>query len=64
MPIAIRKATNTIGLDGDMQCLEDDPNADVHVVQAGYASLTPIHINLTAQDSLDQLADWNTDYHA
>ena len=50
-------------LDGDMQCLEDDPNADVHVVQAGYASLTPIHINLTAQDSLDQLADWNTEYH-
>jgi 5'-nucleotidase len=49
-------------LDGDMQCLEDDPNADVHVVQAGYASLTPIHINLTAQDSLDQLARWNTDY--
>ena len=46
-------------LDGDLELLDDRPNTDVHVVEAGFASLTPIHIDLTAESAIEQLTHWN-----
>ena len=46
-------------LDGDLELLDNRPTTDVHVVEAGFASLTPIHIDLTAEQALEQLTHWN-----
>ena len=49
-------------LDGDLELLDERTDTDVHVIEAGYASLTPIHIDLTAENILDQLTHWNESY--
>ena len=49
-------------LDGDLDLLDDTEDTDVRVVEAGYVALTPIHIDLTAHHTMEQLADWNTEY--
>jgi 5'-nucleotidase len=48
-------------LDGDLDLLDDNEHADVCVVDAGYVSLTPIHIDLTAHHCMDAVAAWNVE---
>lgn len=49
-------------LDGELDLLDDSADTDVRVVEAGYVALTPIHIDLTARKSMEQVEGWNTDY--
>ncbi len=48
-------------LDGDLDHLDDHEQTDVRVVAAGYASLTPIHIDLTAYHAMEHVQNWNED---
>ena len=34
------------------------PGTDFHAIRNGYVSVTPIHVDLTRRQALDQLADW------
>ncbi len=49
-------------LDGELDLLDDNAETDVLVVRSGYASLTPIHIDMTAVNSMEQVSSWNVDY--
>lgn len=49
-------------LDGDLDLMDDNENSDVRTIDAGYASLTPIHIDLTAHYAMDQMVKWNQDF--
>jgi len=46
-------------LDGELALLDDSPDTDVRVVASNYVSLTPIHIDLTATEALEQVQMWN-----
>ena len=37
------------------------PGTDFHAIREGYVSLTPLQIDLTRYDRIDQLADWLKD---
>ena len=49
-------------LDGDMKLLDDDTETDERLVNKGYVSLTPIHIDLTARHCIEQVREWNMEY--
>ncbi|HEY5654101.1 MAG TPA: 5'/3'-nucleotidase SurE [Pontiella sp.] len=49
-------------LDGDLDPMDEDEDIDIRIVESGYASLTPIHINLTARHALEQVSSWNKEY--
>lgn len=49
-------------LDGDMKLLDDNARTDERLVNEGYVSLTPIHIDLTAVHSMKQVETWNEEY--
>ncbi len=49
-------------LDGDLHLLDDDNNADIRVVESGYAALTPIQIEMTAHHVMEQVREWNEEY--
>lgn len=49
-------------LDGDMKLLDEDTETDERLVNAGYVSLTPIHIDLTARHCMQQVEAWNMEY--
>jgi 5'-nucleotidase len=49
-------------LDGDMKMLDDNAETDERLVNKGYVSLTPIHIDLTAHHCLEQVETWNEEY--
>ena len=49
-------------LDGDMKMLDDNAETDESLVNKGYVSLTPIHIDLTAKHCMDQVVSWNLDF--
>ena len=49
-------------LDGDMKMLDDNAETDERLVNAGYVSLTPIHIDLTARHCLEQVKAWSEDF--
>lgn len=51
-----------IGSAGDAQ--DAGPGTDFHAVQHGYASITPLHIDLTQHTALDTLRTWLTDSQA
>ena len=42
---------------------EDIPGTDCNALHAGKISVTPLHINLTNDESLDTLAHWNIEQH-
>jgi len=42
---------------------EDIPGSDCNAIHAGMISVTPIHINLTNDDSLKTLAHWDIEQH-
>ncbi|MCD4813557.1 5'/3'-nucleotidase SurE [bacterium] len=42
----------------DAQVLDDSPDADANAVAAGYASLTPLSLNLTQRDFLGKMKEW------
>lgn len=45
-------------MDGEMEVLDDSCGSDLEALADGYASLTPISIDLTAMEALPYLADW------
>jgi len=45
-------------LDGDMKLLDDHAETDERLVNAGFVSLTPIHIDLTAHHCMEQVGNW------
>jgi len=49
-------------LDGDMKMLDENTETDERLVNDGYVSLTPIHIDLTARHSMAQVETWNVEY--
>ena len=49
-------------MDGDLDLLDDHEKTDVRIVESGYVSLTPIHIDLTAHHAMKQVANWDQDY--
>ena len=49
-------------LDGEHTLVADNEKTDVRIVEAGYVSLTPIHIDLTAHHAMKHVADWNEEY--
>lgn len=49
-------------LDGEMELMDDNPETDIRLIDEGYVSLTPIHIDLTAYHALDDLRKWNTEF--
>ncbi|WP_372806593.1 5'/3'-nucleotidase SurE [Pontiella sp.] len=49
-------------LDGELDLLDDSADTDVRVVQSGYVALTPIQIEMTAFQSMEQVACWNEEY--
>jgi 5'-nucleotidase len=49
-------------LDGDMKLLDDHAETDERLVNQGYISLTPIHIDLTARHCMEQVAAWTAEY--
>jgi 5'-nucleotidase len=40
-------------LDGELEVQDDGDDVDIHAVRAGYVSVTPIHLDLTAYDHLE-----------
>jgi 5'-nucleotidase len=40
-------------LDGDLEVQDDGDDIDIHAVRDGYVSVTPIHLDLTAYDTMD-----------
>lgn len=56
------RGNNYYWLDGDLDLLDDSPDTDVRVVRDGYVALTPIHMELTAHQHMEQVATWNVDY--
>ncbi|MDF7823937.1 5'/3'-nucleotidase SurE [Pontiellaceae bacterium B12227] len=49
-------------LDGDLDLMDDNENADIRVIEAGYVSLTPIHIDLTAHHTMEEVRKWEMVY--
>jgi len=49
-------------LDGELDLLDDSADTDVRVVQSGYVAITPIHIDLTAYDAMEQVKEWNIEF--
>ena len=49
-------------LDGDLELQDDHPDTDVRLIEAGYVSLTPIHIDLTAYHALDEVRKWEESF--
>ncbi len=46
-------------LDGDMEVLENPEGTDVQAVAQHYVSISPIGLDLTRHDMIDQLRSWN-----
>jgi len=46
-------------LAGELMELDNDPDSDVATVEAGYISLTPIHLDLTRYDQVSRLKGWS-----
>ncbi len=46
-------------ISGEIEPLADEEGTDSWAVMAGYISVTPIHLNMTSERLLDDLADWN-----
>jgi len=49
-------------LDGEMELIDDNFETDIRLIEAGYISLTPIHIDLTAHHALDAIREWEKDF--
>jgi len=49
-------------LDGDMKMMDENAETDERLVNEGYVSLTPIHIDLTAHQAMAQVKSWNMEY--
>jgi 5'-nucleotidase len=56
------RGNNYYWLDGELDLLDDSVDTDVRVVNDGYVALTPIHIDLTAQQCMQQVESWNVEY--
>ena len=56
------RGNNYYWLDGDLDLLDDTAEADIRVVEAGYVALTPIQIDLTAEQCMEQVSSWNVEY--
>lgn len=48
-------------LSGHFVNLDEGQNTDLHAVESGYVSLTPIQYDLTAHEKIDELKAWNWD---
>lgn len=46
-------------LAGELMELDNDPDSDVSAVEAGYISVTPVHLDLTQYDQMERLIGWN-----
>ncbi|MGH7739470.1 MAG: 5'/3'-nucleotidase SurE [bacterium] len=46
-------------LDSAVEPAEEHPDSDVARVQAGYISVTPLHLDWTAKHQFDRFADWS-----
>lgn len=42
----------------DAQVMDDSPDADANAIADGYASLTPLSLNLTQRDFLEKMKKW------
>lgn len=49
-------------LDGDLELLDENIETDIRLIEAGYVSLTPIHIDLTAHHALESIREWEDDF--
>ncbi|MDZ8117165.1 5'/3'-nucleotidase SurE [Pontiella agarivorans] len=49
-------------LDGELELQDEHPDTDIRLIEAGYVSLTPIHIDLTAHKALDAIRKWETEF--
>lgn len=49
------RGNNYYWLDGELDLLDDSAETDVRVVADGYAALTPIHIDLTANHAMEHV---------
>ncbi len=49
-------------LDGDLHLLDENGDADIRIVESGYAALTPIQIEMTAHHAMEQVESWNEEY--
>lgn len=49
-------------LDGDLELADDHPESDIRLIEAGYISLTPIHIDLTAHHAMNAIRKWEADF--
>lgn len=45
-------------LGGDALDIDNEPGTDIHAVQNGYISITPIHFNLTSFESIKVIEEW------
>ncbi|BAD40699.1 5'/3'-nucleotidase SurE [Symbiobacterium thermophilum] len=46
-------------LAGELAEIHNDRESDVSAVEAGYISVTPVHLDLTRYDQMDRLRQWN-----
>jgi len=46
-------------MSGSMVANNPHPDHDVNALEAGFITITPVHYDLTARDSLDKLKKWN-----
>jgi 5'-nucleotidase len=46
-------------LAGELMELDNDPDSDVAAVEAGYISVTPVHLDLTRYDQLSRIGTWD-----
>ncbi len=49
-------------LDGDLELIDENFETDIRLIEAGYVSLTPIHIDLTAYHALQAVRKWDEDF--
>lgn len=46
-------------LEGDLIPVENSEDTDVHAVESGYVSITPLHFDLTKGDLIEKVKNWN-----
>ena len=46
-------------LDGDLDLLDDSSDTDIQTVESGYVALTPLQIDLTANQAIAHIQSWN-----
>ncbi len=56
------RGNNYYWLDGELDLLDDAADTDVRVVQDGYVALTPIQIEMTSFQTMEQVETWNVEY--